>query len=593
MSLEYITQSDFSGGINQTYDASLLASNELLDAEDCLVDQKGIVQRRGPVLYHGLSVNHNRTDGIYAGFSLPVIIAAGRHGYHTSDRGVFAISTKRSGVLDLQQLYFFPYDTNGSPMSPFMIFEQFTATTTASTRRTGMASICPAITKANDNSGVSNARYNRTIAACESFTVAVMVSKGSDPSSGATSTNTTNSYFSDANGHGWYFRITFIATEHGSDTDRVDTPPSSASSIRPKITQDRSFRCCSTVGGYTFLAGDDRMTQHFYWSASEDSLTWDPNNFEYAPDSTNSPIRALHPLGESLCIMKERAIFMLRVTPSPGGWSLSQRSASIGTCDQRSIGEWHDSLIFADTRGIYRFDGFDVVDISKNIAPLYQPLFNDSGNPYSTDWHVNGFVQNDYYILTITDYSGSFKQGFICHLPTQAWTRIKNMRITANCFAPASNSQIVGFVYPTTYPGSDSSRARMVKLSTMFDGCTGTDFTQDGPSMSLTTAFISNADKFRSKVWRRLEVTQASSGAAGVLNALYATGTDSSSMSFTSLGNLPKGGDTKSRFRLGKRSRAIAIKVTENNVGGYLDTARVSGLRIGFKPMRVSRDEGN
>ena len=459
-----------------------------------------------------------------------------------------------------------------------------------------MASICPAITKASDSSATANAKYNRTLISCEAFTVVVLVNKGgqfSDPPYPDNGSNTKNVYFTDGSTT-WGLRVTLVAAGI-TDTSALSVESQGgAKGISPKL-YEKNFRTAATVGGYTFLAGDKTMVQHFYWSAPEESTSWDAKNFEYAPDLTSSPIRALVNMNESLCILKERSIFMLRVgNQDPTSWSLAQRSASIGTCDQRSVAHWRDSIVFADQRGIYMFDGYDVRTISDNIAALWRPVFTNPQDPYTQNWSVTGFIYGDHYAVAVTNTSGTFKIAFTCHLPSGAWTRIRDARITATTAVPDDNNKIVGFHYPVEIPGFAPFGAQMVVVSTMLDGCNGKDFLNNGPAMSITTARMTGQDRFRSKVWRRLEVSQVSNGATGRLIAEYCPGTDASVNTFTSLGSLPKGSDTKTRFRFGKRSRGMAIRIREINEGGnYLDDAVISGIRVGLKRMRASRDEGN
>lgn len=597
MALDFITQSDFSGGINHKDDQSLIGDNELLDAEDCFVDARGLVRRRGPITWHGRTITNDEliawTGQEEWNYESPRVICAGRHDYG-DNQGIFFVTeqTQRSGTLyagtpwSYQTLWFLPYVGNSPGPQAKSIFTSRWQRET----RSNMGAVTPGITKAKQ-SATANAKYNQSLICCEGFSIAVGVQKNATYASGDVSSdphrvNINNVAISGAGN--WSFQVTLIAHGEASQGTSIGGQPI------VRLLDDRYFRTAATVGGYHFLAGDSQMVQHFYWSAAEDCTSWSSKDFEYAPDLTSSPIRALVNLNESLCILKERSIFMLRVGASgPGGWSLAQRSGEIGTLDQRSVAHWRDSIIFADQRGIYSFDGYELTNISDKISGLWRPVFTGA-TPYTWDWAVVGFVFNDYYVITVSDGNGAFKIGFICHLPTLAWTRITAGSITATSPIPNDNNTVIGFHFPIDIPGYANTGAQMLLLNTMLDGGTGIDFRGDGPRLSVTTARIAANDRFRSKVWRRVEVAQKSSGNTGALQVECVTGTDPASTSYELVGTLPKSSDTKTRFRISKRSRALSVRIREVASGGsWLNSATISGIRLGLKQMRPSRDEGN
>jgi hypothetical protein len=618
MALTWLEQKDFTGGINATSDHALIGRDQLVDAEDVFVDAPGIIRRRGPFIKLqtsypsglGLDLPTAPSDPFQYASGHTAVIATGKHDYNKLSQGIFCITARPDESFKKVSLWYFPFDAaansgKGAFEAPILVFGPIT---TQEEVKTGK--IAPAITRVgDDSSAASNAKYNRSIISCPAFTVVVLVDTDSGLQSWSSSASTQT--IERTNGSDtYYLRVTLLAygttadsgTGGGSGTyDSLTLPKELNSSqavvaipdeddyhyLEPKIS-GREFSTCALVDGYTFLAGDPQYGQHFYWSAAEDSLTWvddDGPFFEHLPDETASRVKGLISMNSSLIVFKERSIFSVKISNAgPTDWTASQR-ASIGTLDQRSIAQWREVAIFANSKGIYSFDGYDVKELSENVRRLWEPVLVK----WNSGWFISGSVYADYYIITVLNESGTLQIALCLHIPSGAWTRLTGTRFTAATWGP-DNKSLYAFHYPIS---SQSNRPALCDLGAMFNGCQGSDSIGTGPSMSFTMPRITNDDRFRTKVWRRVEVSYAASGTEGSIEVSYVKGTnsDSTQYTFTSLGTLPRSTDTKVRLRTGLRSRALGLKFKET--GGSLTSATVTGVRIGIKPMRPSRSEGN
>lgn len=633
MALSWIEQKDFSGGINSNYDHALIDRNELVEAEDVFVDSPGVAKRRGPFVELASSYADASNSEVVVGPTNPfqyasghtAVIAAGKHDYNKFSQGVFTITSQPDEGFTKVSLWYFPFNKSyasgkGRFEAPILLFGPLT---TEEAVKTGK--ISPAISRPKGTSqdkeekdftpSASNAKYNRSIISCSAFTVVVLVSTDNSVLTWTNGSQSHTRSFQRSNGTDtYYLRISCISLgdkvnnsvgSYGAGYDKLvvaKTMNSSQAQVGSVVEQltpilkDREFTTCALVGGYHFLAGDPQFGQHFFWSKFEDSLGWtddatddDQAYFEHLPDDTASKVVGLSSLNSSLVVFKERSIFAIKIANNaPTEWVASQRAA-IGTLDQRSIARWQDRLLFANRKGIYSFDGFDVRELSEKVRDLWEPVLSK----WKNSWFITGSVYENYYIVTVMDESGTLQIALCLHIPSGAWTSLSGTRFTAATWGP-DNRSLYGFFYPIS---TKSYKPAFCDLGQMFNSTQGNDSIGSGPTLAISLARITNNDRFRSKVWRRVEVSYEAVGTDGGLRVSYVKGTDSNPANFSwqTLADLPRSSDTKVRARKGLRSRALGIRLKEikGSNGGALTSAKLTGVRVGFKSMRESRDEGN
>ena len=623
MALSYIEQKDFSGGINANNDHAMINRNELVDARDVLVDRPGIARRRGPFValttsYSSLPIKPITAPvSVYDHIPTAPVIFSGKHDYNKFSGGIFFIVQQPKSAPDTGyrvSLWYLPV-ANGGFEEPFRVLGPVHTDVAVQTGK-----VCPAITKVNkqDNNADSNVKYNRSIIACSAFSVVVLISRDSEVLAWSNKISTdpnetieqqhTRSVHRRNSSRSYYLRVTSISAGRARpDTDDPSFGQSAyddklniekemnSSQVRVNVSGEdwyhltpilpnKEFTTCALVDGYAFLAGDPEFGQHFFWSAAEDSLNWEDADgpfFEHLPDDSASRVVGLTNLGSSLVVLKERSIFTVKIANGgPTDWVASQRAA-IGTIDQRSVAQWREKLIFANRKGVYAFDGYDVQELSESISEIWEPIMAN----WSSSWFISGAVFEDYYLINILDSGGDLLDTFCLHLPSGAWVRFSGTRFTSMAWAPDERG-LIGFHWPLS---STSSKPRFCDIGSMFKLASGSDALGSGPDVEMVLPRVINDDRFRSKVWRRVEVSYGASG-SGALNVDFVTGTQSEGITWTPISALPNETDTKKRFRIGQRSRALGLRIHET---GTLTSANITGVRIGLKPMRPSRDEGN
>lgn len=612
MALSYIEQMDFSGGMNRRDHPALLGGNEVYDLQDAVIDGAKRLRRRGPITFlpGGSTINFPASQYESATWGWQ-IIGAGAHSYSKGRRGIFAVGSTclySDAHVPATRIWFVPYVGSGSYGSP-MVVATFMGYQSAN------ASVCPAISKPASTS--NNAQANLSIVTCEAGTIVFEVFRDEPDAAGPHQFNSHQIVGSDS----YWFQGTIIAqAESNYDSDDGDytqdtgsggcvlrryfetSPGWEAATSKRNWLGPRNFTACATVGLYSFLAGGDDQPQHVFWSRREDGTKWRRADKELFSDRSNSPIKALAELQGNLCVIKERAVMVMAVTPNPADFSVSTR-ARVGTVDGGSVAAYKEGVIFAGRTGIWRFDGYEASELSAKIAPLWRSAMQS----YSPDWAVVGGVTDDYYLVSVLNDDRELVLSLAINLVTGAWSRLTNTRVSAfSGTATGDRNTIVGFTYPDV--DGDNKRSFLLNMSSMFSLSTGTDQKvtdterdgiepKAGPHFELTTGAYTAQDQFRNKVWRKVELAYralVSSYSTLELAVYVSEGTNPETTIHEIGGLVPTQKENKRLFRIGRRTRALVVKVVDSSrdvapYGSSFSSVTLTGLRLGFRPTRPSR----
>src|SRR4029079_13593711 len=88
--------------------------------------------------------------------------------------------------------------------------------------------------------------------------------------------------------------------------------------------------------------------------------------------------------------------------------------------------------IFANTHGVYVTNGTAFDSITKKqdgtgISKRWQAQFENDFGDYDPDtWTITAEAFLDFYFVSILNQFGALVNTWVCHLPSQAWTRFDN-----------------------------------------------------------------------------------------------------------------------------------------------------------------------
>jgi hypothetical protein len=359
------------------------------------------------------------------------------------------------------------------------------------------------------------------------------------------------------------------------------------------VLKGGGFRTCAAVNGYTFLGARTGKTlngtstptapRRIWWSKLQNSEVWRDETDENYPSRGGSitlpiseRIRAMEELNGQLIVFTRSTIQALTISSDPTNWDRRQRS-SVGTIYARSIARYEDSLIFANKDGVFRFSGYETVNLTEEaIAQLYRDEFYQSQEALEdeTDGASNrsviGTVWGDYYLLTLGSESGT---AFCCHLPTNSWVRFSNLPLTASSTGPTEDYRTFGYIKE---PSSGVAYSRIVRLDPMFipdrghtdSYVTGGALTGiPGPTMLLELRRTSPNGLQTPKLWRSLTALYDAKNTTGTGNGLkleYAASPDRDDAVWEEVTALPTTSSmSQERRTIAATSGAIGIRVTE------------------------------
>lgn len=487
MSLRPITFNDFSGGMNRDTAPHLLSAGEMLDAQDVILGERGVIRRRGN--YTNLRLNDQDTaETVFPG----KFVCAGQHVHRSRTHGVFGVVSTRTEtkllwwVPNWNWVEVFDY---GYPSSQGAVRAGFT----------------PPNRKDRD-ADKRNARYNATIISCDAFTVAAKVTRNEGGFPGGPGTNQFRTERTvQVGGEDVVYHFEFTVILCAADDGLGNSPETRVPAV---MARQNPCPFAETVNRFTFLAGDTALPQHYRWSQAENCHLWDEDDKEHAATGENDQVQCLAVISGMLAIVKERSIFTLRVIGKPPGpttsttqWELSQ-STKVGTLDGRSVASFGDGIVFASHSGVYLFD--------HNHAP--RNLADGKINMYLRQllrgWTQNhgavGVVVGEHYILTLKDDNGQLIETLSCHIPTRAWCRFSNINLAGSVQSTLGRA-VYGFL----------ESGRVVNLTSMFVDADGVDVEGTGPSMVVELPRITTDDTTRMKTWRKLDIDYEATAGRG------------------------------------------------------------------------------
>lgn len=131
-------------------------------------------------------------------------------------------------------------------------------------------------------------------------------------------------------------------------------------------------KCVVQFNNYLFLGNvtvsSAAFPSRFYWSNLKDTGTWPATSFIEVSKDDGQQIIEMKVMGDSLIILKERAIYYVKFTGDNDiPFVLFKSASSVGCMAQHSVQEVENGLVFLSFDGFYYFDGNNSYKISSKI----------------------------------------------------------------------------------------------------------------------------------------------------------------------------------------------------------------------------------
>lgn len=229
------------------------------------------------------------------------------------------------------------------------------------------------------------------------------------------------------------------------------------------------------------------------------------------PTNDTVNITGVVTLGDKLLIFKRNVILALTVSADPNAWSV-KTVAEVGTLDHRSIQKWKDGVVFANQKGIWYFNGYDVMSISDGIEDHYMNAIysgSEGEESYGNDWRLIGLTYDDYYFLFISDGvknggGGNPVIAYLCFLPTKSWTTLGNMPMQGACISGRGQGSAYGFRSRAT---GVSDPGRCVRLDYALSKPVGYNQVEGLTNGEFPGTGTKPFDPIKAKRWRPLDET--------------------------------------------------------------------------------------
>lgn len=556
------TVTSFGGGLNVQDAPQMTQGNQCLRSMDVLTYGQGVAQRRSGF------VTRKNNSGTPTVFENGEVIDSGRFDYQADTSAtIYTVAYE-----DHTSVY---YAVRGGGAR-----ELFRHNTVAKKGdNTGGFTPPPSGPDHEDE----NVRHDTFFIACTSFAVALTMrtsgtygAVGPHQFAGAITTWDDEVIF-------WRVSLASTRDKDGFDKRLSTGELTHIDDVEPFIKGNHTL--CASVYPYTFMAGRGDLPQHLVSSrAPKDdgatSHTWradsDGNALDIVhivgSDKDTQAITKLIGLNGQLCIVKERSILMMTVAAKRVNWRVSQR-ASVGTQDGRSVALYEDSIVFANRKGVYKFDGATLSDLSsEHIGRLWRTVTQG----YDGGWDLVGTVFEDYYIVSIADEDGVNQATFVCHLPTRTWTQFSNMNMVATCPTEGGSSTYAVL--------RDDGAQRVADIGRCFRPDTNPRYIEQdpfgvGPTFDLEVGVLVNDDPVQMQHWTQLQIDHC-----GQLAVSAATGLDPVAPGYCAFGTTGAP-TTQKRWRRAFSARTPGLRVRFQQVGQPAKV-RVAGIQLQAAAMR-------
>jgi hypothetical protein len=583
MALANFNYDNWSGGLNLQDSAHGISENELVRAQDVIITEEGRISRRGPFGAREIYNLINARD----------IIAAGRHQWKIDTQGLLFLATTASETI----IYFLPPGE-----TPFTVYRY------PGVAKTG--SITSGWTRPRGDQYNQNSKLDASIVSCDLFTMVFQYDPDGYPTSLKTRKGQIRAKRNNSNLYNT--QLTYVRGKHpiiGNSNWRTSDGKTlkTATAMGPIFKHDKEhhksgFKYVVSNSLFTFGANTGYFPQHFFWSGDrenleggQDSHRWNPDDFEHIIEGENDHITSMQEFNGDIAIFKQHSINIIKAAPDPSDFQRFKRG-TIGTIDDRSVKLYKGSLIFADTNGIYRFNGQETMSISEDKIGDRWREYLSAWNP---DWTVCAAVVNDRYIISVLNQWGGLVGGnsFVCHLPTGTWGTFGNLPIIYSCM-DEDNTGVYAF------RRENAEQVRIITLDPMFNSRGGVDRVGTGPILDVQFNRLTVGDGLRMKAFRQISIDYLATHRymSPSLIIEYTSGLRrsedddivwlSEGLRFPKLphtGTNPGGPTATIRYPVALHDTAIGIHITEDLHAGHFETLDINSIGIAFYPMRENR----
>lgn len=174
------------------------------------------------------------------------------------------------------------------------------------------------------------------------------------------------------------------------------------------------------------IAGSSAAKRRTWFSAAADPATWNTTNGYI--DATMD-LTAIWALRDSIILFGQNK--MERIVgsiPPPATDMERQFLFDVGCIDARSIVDFDDRLLFANTAGIYVTDGNGVDDFTQAIGAL--PYWQTLTSAHTSSWTYAAGRIRDFYIISVMD-GTTFKDCLMIDVAQKRWGRLSNIKAAA------------------------------------------------------------------------------------------------------------------------------------------------------------------
>jgi len=323
------------------------------------------------------------------------------------------------------------------------------------------------------------------------------------------------------------------------------------------------------------LANVDGDENRVYFSPTPNiEDTWDTTDGYIDADYS---VTGLASLSSGLIIFSEGHTEIITGTTPPPATDMSRRTmAAIGLKDARSIAKYDNNVIFANTHGVYVTNGTAFDSITKKqdgtgISKRWQAQFENDFGAYDPDlWTITAEAFLDFYFVSILDQFGALVNTWVCHLPSQAWTRFDN-------WTPMMFTTSVGLSEEAYFVSRADSQVYTVSSVFIPDVLNKTD--ADGQDVEPTLEYRMLGDGPSLKAYGFGRLTYDCRDAAAddpTIAVSVASGIEAPT--FTAAATLTETTDaTRKRFVIGKDSQAVNIRMVQTGASEKTELYSLEG----------------
>lgn len=252
--------------------------------------------------------------------------------------------------------------------------------------------------------------------------------------------------------------------------------------------------------------------------------------------------------------------------------------AAIGLKDARGIAKYDNNVVFANTHGVYVTNGTAFDSITKKqdgtgIARRWQEQFSNTFGDYDPDtWVITADTFLDFYVVSILNQFGDLVNTWMCHLPSQAWTRIGN-------WAPMMYTTSVGLSEEMYFVSRSSNQVATV--SSIFSPGVLNKTDSDGLAVEPTLQYrmLGDGPAVKAYGFGRLTYDMRDAAADNPTMAVsVAEGIEAPSFSAVAESPLAETTDaTRKRFMIAKDSQAVNIKLVQTGASEKTELYSLEG----------------